>query len=839
MPQETNLNVSPYFDDFAPLNNYHKVLFKPGYPVQARELNTVQSTFQNQIESFAGHIFKEGAKVVGGDVSYNPNATVVVLQNDYLGLDIERYLPFLDTTIIRGRTSGVRAAVYNYIPKSESDIGQHSLYVDYIASGEVDGNQVDFFIDGEVLEVEDSIFIDDLGLEGEEEYQTTLQSGQGFAITEPTGSYATSGVVYLNAGIYFIRGYFIEVPDEYLILDQYTNNSSYRVGLSVFEEIITSYDDELLNDNSNGFSNYAAPGADRLRITVTLSKVPIGNPDQKNFIELMEIINGVQTAVVETTEYSSIAEEFADRTYDESGDYYVKSPNVESKNTLNDLKGNNGLFTEGSITPTGNNPTDNLGTYVISPLKAYVKGYEIETVSPVLLDYEKPRTTKTLENQSVNYYTGPTYTLNRVYGSPSIGISTSYVVSLRDSRVGSSQTTAPGKEIGLARVYDFALESGSYSTSLPDSNEWDIALFDIQSYTEISLNEPITLTTPAYIKGNSSGAFGYLRYDVTNSGIITAYSTQGEFAIGESFTINGDENTRVSTAITSFTTRDVKSLYGVVGTANTFTADTKLTEKYRISFVDITAASGGVSTVSTSDFTFVGTVRIGDIVSYTKPGDTVKTFSKISSISPNQITIVATETVSGVCEGSLPVSGINPSDFKVLSPNLQSSSDDTLYTRLPKEFVSSVDLTNADLTIRKQFSISVSSNSTGVITAGENETFLPFDEERYVLILDDGSTEELTPDKFVFTSGSRELQINGLSGSGSGRLIATLRKTNIKNRVKNKNRVKIIVVDKSKTPGSGIGGTTLNDGLVYGNYPYGNRVQDSEICLLEPDVNKI
>jgi hypothetical protein len=117
MPQETNLNVSPYFDDFAPLNNYHKVLFKPGYPVQARELNTVQSTFQNQIESFAGHIFKEGAKVVGGDVSYNPNATVVVLQNDYLGLDIERYLPFLDSTIIRGRTSGVRAAVYNIYQK--------------------------------------------------------------------------------------------------------------------------------------------------------------------------------------------------------------------------------------------------------------------------------------------------------------------------------------------------------------------------------------------------------------------------------------------------------------------------------------------------------------------------------------------------------------------------------------------------------------------------------------------------------------------------------------------------------------------------------------------------
>jgi hypothetical protein len=50
MPQETNLNVSPYFDDFDPKNEYYKVLFKPGYPVQARELTTIQSILQNQIE---------------------------------------------------------------------------------------------------------------------------------------------------------------------------------------------------------------------------------------------------------------------------------------------------------------------------------------------------------------------------------------------------------------------------------------------------------------------------------------------------------------------------------------------------------------------------------------------------------------------------------------------------------------------------------------------------------------------------------------------------------------------------------------------------------------------
>ena len=50
MPQETNLNVSPYFDDFDVNKNFYKVLFKPGYPIQARELTTLQSILQNQVE---------------------------------------------------------------------------------------------------------------------------------------------------------------------------------------------------------------------------------------------------------------------------------------------------------------------------------------------------------------------------------------------------------------------------------------------------------------------------------------------------------------------------------------------------------------------------------------------------------------------------------------------------------------------------------------------------------------------------------------------------------------------------------------------------------------------
>ena len=33
-----NYNISPYFDDFDETKNYHRILFRPGYAVQAREL---------------------------------------------------------------------------------------------------------------------------------------------------------------------------------------------------------------------------------------------------------------------------------------------------------------------------------------------------------------------------------------------------------------------------------------------------------------------------------------------------------------------------------------------------------------------------------------------------------------------------------------------------------------------------------------------------------------------------------------------------------------------------------------------------------------------------------
>src|SRR6056300_1460540 len=65
MPINTDLNISPYFDDFDVDKQFYRVLFKPAYAVQARELIQLQTILQNQIEQFGDNIFKEGSIVKG------------------------------------------------------------------------------------------------------------------------------------------------------------------------------------------------------------------------------------------------------------------------------------------------------------------------------------------------------------------------------------------------------------------------------------------------------------------------------------------------------------------------------------------------------------------------------------------------------------------------------------------------------------------------------------------------------------------------------------------------------------------------------------------------------
>ena len=48
----TNFNVAPFYDDFDETKNFHRILFRPGLAVQARELTQMQTILQNQIDRF-------------------------------------------------------------------------------------------------------------------------------------------------------------------------------------------------------------------------------------------------------------------------------------------------------------------------------------------------------------------------------------------------------------------------------------------------------------------------------------------------------------------------------------------------------------------------------------------------------------------------------------------------------------------------------------------------------------------------------------------------------------------------------------------------------------------
>ena len=834
MPQETNLNVAPYFDDFSKDDKYFKVLFKPGFPVQARELTGLQSILQNQIERLGGHTFKEGSSVTGGGVKFSNGYYSIKIQSTNEGFDVKDYLFDIKGKTVVGSQTGIKAQIRGYMPIIQSD-GTYVLFVNYLSSGPDNNDRYQsgesLLLDGETCNTRKGI---------------VFQTGESLAqLHTGTCSYTGCAAV-LSAGVYFARGYFIEAKEQTLIVNPYYSDVSVKIGLRVKESIINSDINSNLNDNAAGFSNFTAPGADRLRIELNLESIPINVEKSRNFIELMEVRNGQVTANTNRTEYDDLSKEFARRTFDESGNYYVKPFSVTARNTLNDLEGNNGLFSDDQITYNNNTPSDDLGTYKLSPGKAYVRGYEIETIVPSFLDFKKPRTTKLLENQSINYVTGPTFVLNTVSGSPNIGVGTDYTVSLRDSRIGAASTTAAGKEIGIARVYDFALESGSYDAINSDLNEWDIALYDIQPYTEITLNTPTTLSVPTHIKGKSSGAVGFLRYGVSNSGLITAYNTKGTFIPGEQFIFNGIESGNIGAASTSFSTSDIKSVHGTVSTASTFNANVKQTDLFTIGEVNITnppssGASAGISTVTSADPNkfFIGIATVGNIVEYTNPGFDIPSYARVESVSQNSLTISGVTTVAGINQGGLPNTTINPSNFKVLTSQFQSSADNTLFTRLPKRNISNVDLTTSQITIRKQFDVNITNNSTGVVPSGNvNETFLPYDEERYVLLRSDGSTESLSTDKFEFNGSSSEVTINGLGTNSSAKLIATLRKTNVKEKVKQKQKINIVTISNSKFVQSGIGATTLNDGLTHSNV-YGTRVQDEEISLGVPDATLI
>lgn len=832
MSQKTNLNVSPYFDDFDSTKAYQKVLFNPGKPVQARELNNIQSQLQDQIEKFGKHIFKDGSMVIPGGFTYDLKYYAVKINPIQFGINVNIYIKnFIGKTIV-GKNSKISATIdYVALPSDSDDVEYITLYVKYKDSAE-DGKTF-IFPDAESFFCESDVIYGN----------TTITAGTIFASSISSDSTTIGSAAHINSGVYFVRGYFVDVLKQTIILDYYNNQPSYKIGLTINESIVSYKDDNSLYDNAKGFTNYAAPGADRFSITLKLDKRELSDNTDSNFIELLKIDSGFVLRDNITTQYSLIKDYLAKRTYEESGNYSVNPFQISIKESLNDRTGNGGIFLPNTRTRENNVPSDDLASIVISPGIAYVEGYDIDKSSiTTILDLNKPRDTAIDDNAQVLFKMGNFIRVNNVYGCP-IFRST---VGLYNERK-QSNSSPSGIKIGDARVYTFNLTDSPYEGP---KTTWDLSLYDIQTYTELTLSKEVdssTIKESYYIKGKSSAASGYCVSDGNGGSIIFVRQTSGFFIEGEQILINGkDSIRRTITNVRQFAIDDIKSIFkdysgdGLIE----FSADTLLKKK------NIPNISSGSEFLLSTDGTlrspqnFFTGISTGAILSYAGNGVDVH-YNKVTSISSDgsTATLSAISTVVGVCTGSIGVSTSNTRvNISLMVPSIVSNNDGTLYAELPKAYVSSVNLLNSSISFKSQTispvsiansSLTLDSSSFNLPSGLSTSSFQAFDQERYSLHWNDGTTETLTSDQFNLINSGNGILFSNISNKTSNSLIGTLVKSGIRSKIKTYNRCKIVNYNFTNTS---IGSSEYN--LVVSDV-YGIRVQDQEICLNYPDVANI
>ena len=74
-----NMNIRPYFDDYDESKGYYRILFRPSYSLQARELTQLQTISQNQISRIGDTILSDGDSLDYGEISYD-NGVVTVTE---------------------------------------------------------------------------------------------------------------------------------------------------------------------------------------------------------------------------------------------------------------------------------------------------------------------------------------------------------------------------------------------------------------------------------------------------------------------------------------------------------------------------------------------------------------------------------------------------------------------------------------------------------------------------------------------------------------------------------------------------------------------------------------
>jgi len=451
MTLTTDLNVDPYYDDFDEDNDFHRILFRPGFAVQARELTQIQSYLQDQIAKHGTHVFKEGTIVAGCELSLDLEYNYVHLRDDnHGGGTVDASL--FDGTTITGNTSGVTAQVVGYAAGTEVGAPEYNtLFVKYTSSGSNNTSQL--FSANEVLTSNSGLNANVVN--------TTTQAGLGSAVT-------------IDAGIIYAKGNFIRVSKQTVTLDKYTPTPSYKIGYTITESTVDSTSDATLLDPAQGSFNFAAPGADRFKMVATLATKSLNTTDLTDFYELMQIDAGVVKARGDRTQYAELRKEFARRTFDESGNYTVQPMPIRVREHLND--GTN----LGYLTLANSGDVNKLAIGVEAG-KAFVHGFEYETLVTTYLETDKGTDALEVEAQPIPANYGNYVLVNEMSGIWNTdGIPS---VSLRDTAADSVTsgtygiTAAPGSEVGTAYIRAVVYESGDPGDA---ACVYRLYLFDIQ-----------------------------------------------------------------------------------------------------------------------------------------------------------------------------------------------------------------------------------------------------------------------------------------------------------------------------------------------------------------------
>lgn len=366
----TNLNVSPFFDDFDETKNFHQILFKPAFAVQARELTQLQSILQNQVARFGQNILKEGTIVKGGNFVELPKLDYIKLRDNTTTNSLLDVNNFLNKTVV-GSITGLKAVVVGVVQGLESQKPDlNTLYIKYITTV----NDIKVFDSTENINIiSDTDVVD---------YSVTATIA-GAVDTGATPAVGAGYGVICGDGVIFQKGYFIRFADGLTIVSKYNSTpNDVVVGFQTKEEIITSTQDGSLLDNASGFNNYTAPGADRLKLTpVLVTKTLADARTDKTFFAIQEYINGRVVRRRTDTQFNSVEKMVEKRTHEESGNYYVDAFPI--------------------IINTHPTDPDNLLSLSIGRGLAYVEGKRVRTYDTTYINIDKPQSFSQVSDQDV------------------------------------------------------------------------------------------------------------------------------------------------------------------------------------------------------------------------------------------------------------------------------------------------------------------------------------------------------------------------------------------------------------------------------------------------------